>query len=90
MRTEEFDIHIKISDGRDHRQMLGQILPRSSTKFGELAKLHLLKDGERVETATADEMGEFCFFHLPEGELSIQIDLPNLTIVGALNFREMR
>jgi len=33
-------------------------------------------------------MGEFSFTDLPEGDLSIQIDLPNLTVVGALNVGE--
>ncbi len=89
MRAEEFDIHIKIWGELDHRQMLGQILPRSETRFVESAKLHLMQNGERIETATADETGEFHFTDLPEGSLSIQIDLPNLTVVGALNFREI-
>jgi hypothetical protein len=89
LRAEEFDIHLKISGESNHRQMLGQILPRSATSFVEFAKLHLMQNGERIETATADETGEFRFINLPEGELSLQIDLPHLTVVGSLNFREI-
>ena len=33
MRAEEFDIHIKIWGDPDHRQMLGQLLPRSGARF---------------------------------------------------------
>ncbi len=88
MTAEEFDIHIKIWGEPDRRQMLGQLLPRGTTKFVGTARFHLLQNGERLETATLDEMGEFSFTDLPEGDLSIQIDLPNLTVVGALNVGE--
>jgi hypothetical protein len=88
MRAEEFDIHIKIWGDPEHRQMLGQLLPRGGTTFVESANLHLLQNGERLETATADKTGEFHFTALPVGDLSLQIDLPHLTVIGALNFRE--
>jgi hypothetical protein len=29
-------------------------------------------------------MGEFHFTDVPEGDLSLQIDLPNLTVIGSL------
>jgi hypothetical protein len=88
MRAEEFDIHIKVWGGPEHRQMLGQLLPRHGAKFVNAANLHLLQHGERLETATADPTGEFHFTDLPEGDLSLQIDLPHLTVIGALNFKE--
>jgi hypothetical protein len=88
MRAEEFDIHIKIWGEAEHRQLLGQLLPRSGANFAETANLHLLQHGERLESATADRTGEFQFTDLPEGDLSLQIDLPHLTVIGALNFRE--
>jgi hypothetical protein len=87
MRAEEFDIHIKIWGEPEHRQMLGQLLPRGGGNFVESANLHLIQHGERLETATADKTGEFYFTNLPEGDLSLQIDLPHLTIIGALNFK---
>ena len=87
MRAEEFDILIKIWGEPEHRQMLGQLLPRRGSKFVDSANLHLLQHGERLETATADKTGEFRFTDLPEGDLSLQIDLPHLTVIGALNFR---
>ena len=89
MRAEEFDIHIKIWGDPDHRQMLGQLLPRSGDRFVEAARFHLLQNGERLETASVDETGEFHFLDVPEGDLSLQIDLPNLTVIGALNVREI-
>lgn len=87
MRAEDFDIHIKIWGEPERRQMLGQLLPRSGN-FVDSANLHLLQHGERLESATADKTGEFHFSDLPEGDLSLQIDLPHLTVIGSLNFTE--
>jgi hypothetical protein len=88
LRAEEFDIHIKIWGERDHRQMLGQLLPRGET-FVRAARFHLLRNGERLETTGVDDVGEFHFTEVPDGDLSLQIDLPNLTVIGALNVREV-
>ena len=85
MRAEDFDIHVKIWGEPDRRQILGQLLPRGISKFVGTARFHLLQNGERLETATNDETGEFYFTDVPEGDLALQIDLPNLTLVGALN-----
>ena len=85
MRAEEFDIHIKICGDPDHWQMLGQLLPRNEKYFVSNARLHLMRNGERIDTAVSDDMGEFHFSDVPEGELSLQIDLPNLTVIGALH-----
>jgi hypothetical protein len=35
-----------------------------------------------------DDMGEFHFSDVPDGDLSLQIDLPNLTVIGALTVKE--
>jgi len=88
MRAEEFDVHIKVWGEPYHRQMLGQLLPRSGESFVRVARFHLLRNGERVETVAVDEMGEFQFTDVPEGDLSLQIDLPNLTVIGALRVQE--
>jgi hypothetical protein len=90
MRAEEFDIHVKIWGEPEHRQVLGQLLPREGTKFVESARFHLLQNGERLETSDVDETGEFHFTDVPEGDLSLQIDLPNLTVIGALKAREIQ
>jgi hypothetical protein len=90
MRAEEFDIHIKIWGELEHRQMLGQLLPRSGQNSSPSARVHLLKDGERLESTTIDEMGEFHFTDVPEDNLSLQIDLPNLTVIGALNVKDVK
>src|SRR5262249_23324584 len=85
LRAEEFDIHVKIWGDQDRRQMLGQLLPRSGEDFMQAARFHLLRNGERLDTTLVDEIGEVHFTHVPEGNLSLQIDLPNLTVIGALN-----
>ena len=87
LRAEEFDIHVKIWEEHGHKQMLGQMLPRRSEEFMREARLHLLRDGERLESTGLDDVGEFHFTGIPEGDLSLQIDLPNLTVIGALKTR---
>jgi hypothetical protein len=88
MHAEEFDIHVKIWGDTDRRQMLGQLLPRKGQNFVNKARFHLLRNGERIETTAVDGMGEFHFSDVPEGDLSLQIDLPNRTVIGALNVKE--
>jgi hypothetical protein len=88
MRAEEFDIHIKIFGAPDHRRLLGQVLPRDGSSLSAGARFHLLQHGERIDSTVTDDMGEFDFVDIPAGELSLQIDLPNLTVVGALNVPE--
>jgi hypothetical protein len=87
LRAEEFDIHVKIWGEFAHRQLLGQVLPRSGEEFVGAAHFHLLRNGERLESTAVDDMGEFHFTDIPEGDLSLQIDLPNLTVIGALKTR---
>ncbi len=90
MRAEEFDIHVKIWGDKDRKQMLGQVLPRNGKDFVHSARFHLLRNGERIESTATDEAGEFHFTDVPEGDLSLQIDLPNLTVIGALHVNEER
>ena len=87
MRAEEFDIHVKIWGDYDHRQMLGQLLPRNGKDFVRSARFHLLRNGERIESTVTDHTGEFHFTDVPDGDLSLQIDLPNLTVIGALHVK---
>jgi hypothetical protein len=84
MRAEDFDIHIKIWGEPNHKRVLGQVLPRKGQDFVGTAAFHLLRSEERIASTRSDEMGEFEFTDVSEGEWSLQIDLPNLTVVGAL------
>jgi len=90
LRADEFDIHIKIWGEEDNRQMLGQLLPRNGKEFVQPARFHLLCNLQRLQSTATDETGEFRFHRVPTGDLSLQIDLPNLTIVGALNVQQRR
>ena len=87
-RGRDDGIHVKIWGDENHKQMLGQLLPRKGQNFIGSARFHLLRNGERLESTATDEMGEFHFMDVPEGDLSLQIDLPNLTVIGALNLQE--
>jgi hypothetical protein len=88
MRAEEFDIHMRIWMTDESRELLGQIQPRDTTAFVESAKLHLLQDGKRVRSAETNALGEFHFSDVPDGSLSLQIDLPHLTVIGGLDITE--
>ena len=90
LRAEDFDIHLKVWGEQEQRHLVGQILPRGQNRFIDEAKLHLLRNGERFESTASDDFGEFQFKDIPQGLLSLQIDLPHLTVVGALNMMDMR
>jgi hypothetical protein len=84
LRAEGFDIHVKIWGVSPGRRMAGQILARGEAAFVNGARLHLICDGERYDSTAVDKFGEFEFETVPEGFLSLQIDLPHLTVVGTL------
>jgi len=68
--------------------MAGQVLARNEGSFVHEARLHLIRDGERFGSTAVDKFGEFEFETVPEGFLSLQIDLPHLTVVGPLTSNE--
>ena len=84
LRAEDFDIHIRMSTLENHRELLGQILPRGNRVFVQNAKLHLRQKDERVGSTTINDLGEFRFSDIPDGSLSLQVDLPNRTLITAL------
>jgi hypothetical protein len=84
LRDEDFDIHIKIWGEENSRQIRGQVLPRSSKEFAQSAHCHLLRQGTRIQSTSTNETGEFHFDEVPAGDLTLQVDLPGLTIVGSL------
>src|ERR1051326_158600 len=85
LQAEDFDIHLQICRERERREILGQILSRGANKDFVNARLYLLRNGEKLQTTTADGLGEFNFIEVPEGTLSLQVELPSLTITGMLN-----
>jgi hypothetical protein len=88
LRAEGFDIHLKIWGVTTGRRMAGQILARGEGSFVNGARLHLIRDGERFHSTAVDKFGEFEFEAVPEGLLSLQVDLPHLTVVGTLISQE--
>jgi hypothetical protein len=87
LHVEDFDIHVQIRGEREQKQILGQILSRRSQDFVVSAQLHLLRNGEKLQAVASDPCGEFHFTDVPEGDLSLQVDLPDMTIIGALNVK---
>jgi hypothetical protein len=88
LSAEGFDIHLKIWGTSSARRLAGQVLSRSESSFVHTARLHLIRDGERFGSTAADKFGEFEFETVPEGFISLQVDLPHLTVVGTLNASE--
>jgi len=85
LRTEGFDVHVKVWGDKPKRKIAGQVLARMESTFIEGYRLHLLRDGEQVETVLADKFGEFEFSEVPDGSLSLEVELPGATLVGTLN-----
>lgn len=86
LRTEEFDIQLRIWGEPGHRQMLGQVLSRNEERFLQVP-LHLLRSSETLETVVVDKMGEFRFADVPDDDLTLQVDLPDLTIIGLVKVK---
>jgi hypothetical protein len=84
-QAEEFDIYVRISSSEDRHDLLGQILQRGRQGFVQTATLYLRHDDERIASAAVNDLGEFEFHNVPEGTLSLQIDLPNITIISAIH-----
>jgi hypothetical protein len=84
-QAEEYDIYVRLAMFDDHRDLLGQILPRDSQTFITEANLYLRHDDDRIASAVVNRLGEFQFCDVPDGRLSLQIDLPNMTIISALH-----
>jgi len=82
--ADDYDIYVRLSTFEDHRDLLGQILPRDSQTFVNDANLYLRHDDERIAATAVNELGEFQFCDVPDGQLSLQIDLPTMTIISAL------
>ena len=83
LQTDDFDIHVRISKVEDHRQLFGQILPRDGG-FVKDASVHLQREEERIGSASLNTLGEFLFTSIPDGLVSLQIDLPYVTVISAL------
>jgi hypothetical protein len=84
LRASEFDIHLKISANPSQRQMMGQVFARDDTEFLSSVRLHLLQNGQPFQSTWTDNFGQFQFDEVPQGAVSLQVELPHLTIVGAI------
>ena len=85
LQTDDLDIHVRISKVEDHRDLFGQILPRGSGGFIKDASVHLQREEERIGTTRPNTLGEFLFSNIPEALLTLQIDLPHVTVISTLH-----
>ena len=81
----EFDIHVRVWQTGLECRISGQILSRDKPVNFQGSQLHLLHEGKRLGSTEADIFGEFEFVEVPVVPLFLQIELPRLTITGALN-----
>jgi hypothetical protein len=88
MCAEEFDIHLKISTNPAQGQIIGQVFARNETQFLSRVRLHLVLNGKPFKTTYSDNFGQFQFDEVPQGEFSLRLDLPRLTIVGGITIGE--
>lgn len=85
LSAEDIDVHIRVSTRGAARRIAGQILSRDKSTDVAGTRLHLLQGGMRIGTAAADKFGEFEFEEVTDGPLDLEIEIPNLRIIGALN-----
>lgn len=85
LSAEEFDVHLRVSAAGNERRIAGQILSRNKDTDVRGTRLHLLRDGKRIDTAEADRFGEFEFFEVTDGPLELEIESEHLKIKGDLN-----
>jgi hypothetical protein len=88
MRAEELDIHLKISTNPSQHQIIGQVFVRNQTEFLGRARLHLLLNEKPFKTTWTDNFGQFQFDDVPQGVFRLQLDLPQLTVVGGITISE--
>ena len=84
MRAEEFDIHLRISANPSQHQIVGQVFARNETEFMSSVRVHLWLNEKPFKTAVSDNFGQFQFDEITESVLQLQVDLPELTIVGGI------
>jgi hypothetical protein len=90
LRAQEFDIHLKISSNPAQQQIMGQIFARNESRFLSGVRLHLLLNGKTHKTTSSDNFGQFQFDDVPDSMCQLQIDLPELTIVGGITIGEKK
>src|SRR5262245_33609946 len=88
MRAEELDIHLKISTNPSQHQIIGQVFARNQTEFLGRVRLHLLLNEKPFKTTWTDNFGQFQFDDVPQGVFRLQLDLPQLTVVGGITISE--
>ena len=84
LRALDVDIHIKLWEAEGHLTLMGQLMTQGPDEWASQATVHLILDGRRVNSASPDRLGEFRFENLPDEPLSLQVDLPTLTVIGSL------
>ena len=84
LRALDVDIHIKLWEAEGHRTLMGQVLTQGPDEWASQAAVHLISEGHRINSANPDELGEFRFENVPDQTLSLQVDLPTLTLIGSL------
>jgi hypothetical protein len=89
LRATEFDIHVKISGTPDDLVINGQVMSRGKKEFVNTAMVHLVRNGARSQSVSLNTFGEFEFTNTPSGILRLQIDLPNITVIGDLGSEDI-
>src|SRR2546425_11536082 len=84
LRALDVDIHIKLWEADGHLTLMGQVLTQGPDEWASQATVHLISGGRRVNSASPDQLGEFRFENVPDQPMSLQVDLPTLTLIGSL------
>jgi hypothetical protein len=84
LKVGDLDIHVQVSSERRDRELLGQIQPRGRNSAIHSVIAHLFLDGECIQSAAINVLGEFCFSDVPDGPLSLHLELAHVVVIAAL------
>jgi hypothetical protein len=79
----DLDIHLKITEVDRHKEIYGQVIPRTPTE--EFATIMLVTEEQPNEMRRSDQFGEFSFDKVSAGNVAIEIVLASRRAVAAFD-----
>lgn len=83
--SQDFDMHLKISETKGKNALHGQVIPHGSNKDPESSTITLLAEGELVGKSATDGLGEFSLTDVPHGDLVVEVTTSNRRITASFS-----
>ena len=79
-QAENVDLQMRISRIRGSRIVHGKVLLRSRLVSPGRIQVTLLTDGKAADETSTNAFGEFRFYDVPDGDLSVGIFIPSIPL----------